>query len=131
MSVMMSCGHAANATDGSGLPACAICVGIDAGATMVAAAPDLSGRQAICTCKRTVPSSMDLAFFEYRGPGSRVAAETCKCGYARCAHDPEQMARNVPNNRKTVIELGKCKGFEARGAYEFDAYYCGHCHGWD
>jgi hypothetical protein len=32
MSVLMSCGHAANATNERGLPSCAICVGIHPGA---------------------------------------------------------------------------------------------------
>ncbi len=87
-------------------------------------------RQARCTCKRTVPSSTDLAFFEDCGPGSKRAAEQCKCGYMACAHDPAYMAKNVPSNRKTVVERGECKGFEARGSAEYDMYYCG-CRGWD
>ena len=80
------------------------------------------------------PSSLEqqgrLAFFEYRGPGSRYATALCKCGFSTTAHDPEAMARNVPNNRLTVIERGKCEGFQARGPHEFDSYYCG-CRGWD
>lgn len=129
---MLACGHAANATDANGAPACAICICIDPGASVVADTPDLTNRTARCGCKRTRPSDPDeLAFFEYCGPGSRRAHTSCKhCGYADVAHDPEHMARNVPSNRRTVVEQGKCKGFEAHGAYEFDSYYCGHA-GWN
>lgn len=129
---MMLCGHAANATNGEGKPSCAICAGIHAGADMVAETPNLEGRLAKCGCGRTEPSSTKLAFFEYCGPGSREATETCKCGYAFAPHTAEGMARNVASNRKTVIEDGRCKigAFVARGPLEFDRYYCGHS-GWD
>lgn len=128
--VMLSCGHAANATDGNGQPACAICVGLEK--SVPVAAPNLTGREARCGkfCA-VVPSSLDLAFFEFRGEGSPVSKRTCKkCGYADVAHDPAHMQRNVPSNRKTVVEQGKCSGFEPHGAYEYDTYYCG-CRGWD
>ena len=129
-SAMMKCGHAANATNGHGNPSCAICCGMTPNADIVVDAPDLTGRLAKCSCGRTVPSDLkQCAFFEYCGPGSRVAAESCKCGYAFVAHTVEGMARNVPSNRKTVIEQGKCSGFVARGPLEFDSYYCG-CRGW-
>ena len=134
MSVMMKCGHAANATNGDGKPSCAICIGLRAGADEVdTAPPDLSGRQAKCSCGRIEQSDAKrLAFFEYCGLGSRAATEICKCGYADVAHAVEGMARNVPSNRKTVIEDGRCKrgAFDARGPQEFDRYYCGHA-GWD
>jgi hypothetical protein len=129
--VMLECGHAANATDGQGNPCCAICfMSTPAASVPASSAPDLSGRLAKCGCGAKKPSSPSLAFFEFRGPGSRTANDTCKCGYALAAHDPIEMARNVPSNRCTVVELGKCKGFEPRGAYEFDSFYCG-CRGWD
>ncbi len=92
--------------------------------------PDLTGRMAKCCKTGIVPSSQDLAFFVYCGPGSREATDYCKCGYALCAHQPEYMARNVASNHKTVVEQGKCTGFVARGPLEFDRYYCGHS-GWD
>lgn len=131
MKPMMACGHAANATNSkTEEPCCAICVGIHEGAETVVPGPDLTGRIAKCTCGRTRPSSEKLAFFEYRGPGSPVATETCKCGYHKKAHDPEYMKQNVPSNRETVIEQGKCKGFEPRGPMEYDSFYCGHS-GWD
>lgn len=88
-------------------------------------------RMARCGCGRTEPSSKDLAFFKDRSDGSEDAVRSCKhCGYFECAHDSEAMAKNVPNNRQTVIERGLCKGFEPHGTYEFDSYYCG-CWGWD
>jgi hypothetical protein len=116
---MLSCGHAANSTDGHGNPSCAICVGIGADPVPMAT-PDLSGRVARCSCGHTQPSSMRLAFFEYMGEGSRRAVDSCGlCGYAWAAHDPDSMARNVPGNRRTVVEQGRCRGFVAHGAYEF------------
>lgn len=95
--------------------------------------PDLTGRVAICTqChKREQPSSLALAFFNYRGPGSREALTICQCGYAYVAHTAEGRARNVPSNRRTVVEDGRCKtGFVLRGPNATDTYYCG-CRGWD
>ena len=80
--------------------------------------PDLTGRQARCGCGRIEPSDPDhLAFFEYTGPGSREATDTCECGYAKVAHDEDRIT---------------CKrgGFTARGPREFDRFYCGHS-GWD
>lgn len=88
-------------------------------------------RMARCAhCLRTQPSSPSLAFFQDRSEGSELAAKTCKCGYYKVAHTKEGMANNVPSNRLTVIEQGKCTGFEPHGAWEFDGYYCG-CRGWD
>lgn len=67
---MMECGHAANGLEkSSGLPVCIICTGIHPGArTVVAIAPDLTGRQATCDCGRLAPSEnrQFLAFFSYR-----------------------------------------------------------------
>lgn len=66
MTVMMSCGHAANARNSAGQPSCVICIGIDPGAEIPAPAPDLTGRMSRCSyCGREVPSSTDLAFFEH------------------------------------------------------------------
>lgn len=93
---------------------------------------DLTGRTARCSCGRKEPSSPKLAFFEYCGPGSKDAPERCTCGYMRCAHDPAFMEQNVPSNRRTVIEDGRCTAgvFTPRGPREFDSYYCG-CWEWD
>lgn len=87
-------------------------------------------RMARCSCGRTEPSSPSLAFFQDRSEGSALATDHCKCGYTLSAHTVEGMANNVPSNRRTVIEQGKCTGFVPRGAHEFDSYYCG-CRGWD
>ena len=92
----------------------------------------LAGRLARCPyCKRTKPSSPDLAFFEYRGPGSDADLEHCAhCAYHRRAHDPEHMRDTVRG--LTVIEDGRCPGpeFESRGPMEFDSFYDG-CRGFD
>lgn len=93
---MMKCGHAANAEstapDGKRVPSCAIC-----GVIAQLVTPVLEGRSAQCAyfgkkhkqaglrggcecqkcrerpdhiCRCVVPSSTDLAFFAYRGPGT-------------------------------------------------------------
>lgn len=83
-------------------------------------APDLAGRVAQCAYTPNGhaprPSSLDLAFFEYRGPGSPDASDLCVCGYREVAHGKGN--------------LHVCKQFTPHGPYEFDKYYCG-CHGWD
>lgn len=113
MKPMLACGHAANATDGHGNPSCAICVGI--APTHVVETPTLAGRIAKCGCGATQPSdSPDLAFFEYRWPGSRSATDQCVCGYYRMAHGAPHI---------------KCSDFQPRGD-QHDLYYCG-CRGWD
>lgn len=80
MSVLMSCGHAPNATNEQGLPSCAICVGIHPGAeTIMENTPDLSQRMAKCGyCSRKVPSNQQgIAFFGYRPD---KAEDTYYCG---------------------------------------------------
>jgi hypothetical protein len=64
--------------------------------------PSLAGRMAKCSYSHSnparykqhgpVPSSYDLAFFQYNGPGSQRAEETCVCGYTRVAHYPRWRA---------------------------------------
>jgi hypothetical protein len=90
MPVMMKCGHAANAVNGNGDPACVICVGIDLGAEIVdESPPSLEGRMAKCAYRRmrnkqphpdnlTVPSSPDLAFFEHK-PDAEFDVYYCGC----------------------------------------------------
>ncbi len=121
---LMECGHTANgvlvARDGvkfdPPLPCCASC-----GSTEPVAAPKLDGRQSKCaSCNKLAPSSLSLAFFEYRGPGSVVALNTCECGFFKVAHIAERRATN-PHI---------CASFKPRGAYEFDSHYDG-CRGWD
>jgi len=123
--VMMECGHAANATT-DGEPCCAICAGIDAGWNVVAEnPPDLTGRMARCYCDRDpVPSDPDrLAFFEYRGEGSDFATNGCAvCRFSKIVHQKV----NPATGREGVTD----HEFTPRGPHEFDAYYCG-CRGWD
>ena len=84
---------------------------------------DITGRTARCTCGKTQPSSRDLAFFQYRGEGSRTAEHSCKnCGYDDTAHTDEVRARHHASN--------VCLTFERRGDFGFDSYFCG-CSGWD
>lgn len=123
--MMMTCGHAANAVrilkDGS-TPACAICDCITQAET-----PDLTGRTAICCSEKSIrPSDPDkLAFFEYRGPGSKAATLACKCGYAEMAHTPDKT-----HVMKHCAKKNGVSGFQPRGEWEHDKYYCG-CRGWD
>jgi hypothetical protein len=77
---------------------------------------DRSVRMARCGCGKTEPSSNKLAFFEPCGEGSKEATETCTCGYHRVAHRPDFQHA--------------CAQFKAKGAQEFDRFYCG-CRGWD
>lgn len=82
---LLVCGHATNATTSEGKPACAIC-----DCTTVAAKPDLTGRLAFCSYSRGrggslppehrtgVPSSTDLAFFEYQ-PDKEHDRYYCGC----------------------------------------------------
>lgn len=90
------------------------------GACIPAAVPSLEGRLAKCGdgC-RLRPSSLDLAFFEYLGPGSPASKQNCaKCGYYESAHSKQPRGQHV------------CLNFQPHGPYEFDRYYCG-CKGWD
>lgn len=94
--VLMKCGCVAMATcSGKGgvrfdppIPACIIhdCYEV------ASDKPDLNGRKASCSYKprghADVPSSYDLAFFEYRGVGSPSATTQCKCGMNECTHWP-------------------------------------------
>lgn len=91
---LMECGHTANGhlvlkgiNGDVRVPCCVICSCTENAALM----PDLEGRTARCpyrTCGNTKPSAWDLPFFEYRGPGSYAATETCVCYASRTAHDP-------------------------------------------
>lgn len=85
---MMKCGCAANALrtmpDGTKVPSCVIHECVE-----TIEPPNLDGRIARCYCGNTRPSSLDLAFFEYRGPGSRESIERCKCGFFWIAHQPK------------------------------------------
>ena len=113
--VMLKCGCAAHAKRKVGeewVPSCIVHDCIEQ-----VSPPDLTGRMASCNCGNKQPSSMSLAFFEYRGPGSPDSTTMCKCGYFESAH------KNYP-------ERLRCKQFVPRGPWETDSYYCG-CRGWN
>lgn len=62
---MMKCGHTAQGVDTHGNPVCISCLG-DKRATEVDITPDLTGREAICTCCGwRQPANVNLPFFEY------------------------------------------------------------------
>jgi hypothetical protein len=89
--------------------------------------PDLTGRVATCgngrRCDSTRPSGWSLAFFEYRGEGSRDATETCgTCGMHEVVH-----AEINPSTGRPGVTTHP---FVQRGAYDTDSFYCG-CAGWD
>lgn len=138
--VYLSCGHAANAVHAGahdGLPPSHPTCAID-DTCKVMERPDLTGRVAVCSYSRggrytppdhgtPIPSRWDLAFFEYRGPGSQAAVERCAhCSYYRVAHERQAAL----GNRPSVVEDGKCPGFEPHGPWETDLFYDG-CWGWD
>ena len=81
--VMMECGHTANAQDKDGNPVCVICFGIAPGAMEVKQEQvDLAGRIAKClyryNCRNTQPSSLNLAFFEHK-PQEDFDGYYCGC----------------------------------------------------
>jgi len=94
---LLACGHVAESTSRDGQPTCPICFGIDAGADTVIPTPDLIGRKARCAyygklprknecdvcrtgspCQCERPSSLDLAFFEYK-PEAEYDEFYCGC----------------------------------------------------
>jgi hypothetical protein len=78
---MMQCGHAANATYDGDKPCCAICIGLEPGAKIVAAnPPDLTGRFAECAYGHhgQVASSSELAFFKHE-PDKETDRYYCGC----------------------------------------------------
>lgn len=90
---MMKCGCAAqgvcNSFNGVNydppIPSCIVHECIE-----IADSPDLSGRFAKCfymDCSSVKPSSLDLPFFEYMGPGSPETQRKCVCGYYQIAHE--------------------------------------------
>lgn len=130
---MMKCGHAANSQrvmpDESRIPACVICAPDAAAYEIADNEPDFAGRVAKCGPKCAVVPSAErerLAFFEYRGPGSRAATLCRHCAKYAIAHDMEAMKA-----RGYVSPVVSCKRYEPRTeGYPHDLYYCG-CRGWD
>lgn len=122
--VMMKCGHSANAVMGD-KPVCAICAMTHTGWDIVDDdPPDLAGRKARCHCGREEPSHPErLAFFEFCGPGSDHAVTTCgTCHYALVAHGEV--------NRETGRPGITDHEFVPAGDLGHDRFYCG-CDGWD
>lgn len=83
MDPMMKCGHRANAKNmETGLPVCAICIGIGSGGDVVDdSPPDMTNRMATCSygCKTPPrPSTDNLAFFEHR-PDKDTDVYYCGC----------------------------------------------------
>lgn len=76
--------------------------------------------------REPIPSSTDLAFFEFRGEGSKSALNVCAiCKYYDIA------PVHGDSWRKYDPRLdGEMHEFVPHGPYEFDTYYCG-CWGWD
>lgn len=153
LTLMMQCGHAANGTDSEGRAVCVICTGITIEACLVdQRALDLSEREARCACGATRPSDPDLAFFEYRGPGSSFATKCRHCGYTKGAHDrqggecdfcegtgryrhhsPTAPARHCNRcaGKGTLTNPLVCADYEPlTEGHEYDSFYSG-CRGWD
>lgn len=93
---LMKCGHTAMAVDENGNPCCVICHGDPRSQIVEEDLPDLTGRLAKCDCGNTRESSIELPFFEYKGPNSHAAKEMCKlCRYGIIAHLPKWEYRLV------------------------------------
>jgi hypothetical protein len=73
--ILMKCGHVANET-------CPVCFPDPNSYTPVDEVPDLTGRLARCdyyiSCSKELPSSLGLAFFEYR-PNDTYDRFYCGC----------------------------------------------------
>lgn len=87
--VVMACGctsHAKRKTEDGYVPACIVhdCIEV------LDDQPDLIGRTAFCAYGKHAekPSSPELPFFEYHGPGSASARELCECRKHRSLHHP-------------------------------------------
>lgn len=90
------------------------------------AALDPTTRVARCGCGNERPSSPGLAFFQFRGEGSRDALAACKtCWLYEVAHvvDPTRV-----DSRPHPETIGHA--FEPHGAFDVDLFYDG-CRGWD
>lgn len=120
---VLSCGHTANAVRDDGTPSCAI-----DSVTDVTLEVDITERRARCGyggCGRVQTSSRGLAFYEYKGPGSKYATKTCgNCGM----HEVTHMEIN-PSTKRPGHKHGVCE-FTPTGGAEYDEFYCG-CRGWD
>lgn len=134
----MKCGHTAMAIDTrTKKPCCVICLGDPEAKIVDESPPDLTNRQARCshynTCKRQVPSSIDLAFFEYKGPNSKYAENVCHvCGYyTKTGNFQADGKLCYSNSDKAMPDVCINNGKECvYEPYKYDKYYCG-CKGWN
>jgi len=95
--------------------------------------PDLNGRFAQCSYlphgHAKKPSSFNLAFFEFRGEGSREATDICKCGYAKVAHLPRWRATihlvrrwyKIERHEEDVAKDFNCEEADAKAVAEHHA----------
>lgn len=63
-------------------------------------------------------SSKDLAFFEYRGLGSKASTVCLTCHFYESGHDVYGL-----------VVAGE-HSYSPHGPWEYDGFYCGHS-GWD
>jgi hypothetical protein len=103
---MMKCGHSANAEDGHGNPACAICAPYPPAYQVWENPPDMSERMARCT---------------YYGKPTRKS----ECD--ACDHNGTKEPHVCQCERPSSTELAF---FEYKPECKFDNFYCG-CHSWD
>lgn len=136
---LMKCGHTAQAINSrTDKPCCVICSGSPEANIIDDSPLDLSGRFARCSyytgCHSQQSSSIDLAFFEYRGEGSKYAEKECHiCGYHSKDWKPNPKNGKICYNNSDKPNPYVCinKGKQCvYGVFEFDRYYCG-CHGWN
>jgi hypothetical protein len=88
MDVLMKCGHTAQGRESkTGKPVCVICFPKPEASMPEENIPNLEGRMAECCyargrdgkpCRKKVPSSFDLAFFEHR-PDQETDLYYCGC----------------------------------------------------
>lgn len=129
MKTFLACGHAANATtqrDGANVPCCAICAPSPESVTVVEA-PSLEGRVARCgDCRKEVPSSFGLAFFEYGSVDYPADLQSrWQAAYEAC------MKAGGRGRAPKKLEDAVCEARDAMsGKGAKDRYYCG-CRGWD
>lgn len=94
-------------------------------------AGDLTGRMARCAyfnvCGMEAPSSRDLWFFEYRGPGSKEEDQCQVCGMYDFVHASVSLdGINPATGRAARTD----HVFVAREPSKVDTYYCA-CRGTD
>jgi hypothetical protein len=127
---LMKCGHTANAIDADGNPVCAICIGINPGATKIdTKKPSLDGRTARCSsCGRTTPSSYGLPFFEYQGYTPSCIRPNLLLQYTHLIRELQQTTFE-PKRERLSEQMAAVRKL-IRKYTPVDTYYCG-CRGWE